>query len=116
MITVKPNNITITTEKNIITENTEENVTCDIYRVKPAPVDVYVTVEGSSTQQYGGNLDKIEEERNAAVLKMVVWITFTKSDNGKRMKCNVLWGEEDSAETYESDIMTLNITCEYYLS
>ena len=109
---MQPKNITIKTEKLTIAENEAENVTCVIYRVKPYPQDVYLIVEGNPTQHKDAVVP-IDEHRNAAIIEMVVLMTFTKSDNGMKMRCDVAWGENDNI--YSSDNVTLNITCKYIL-
>ena len=110
-IAVSPKNTHLVVEE-IISVETEAEVRCVIHRVTPPPVDIYIAVEGNSTQ-HRGEVKKIGEERNAAILEMVALATFTKTYNCMQMRCYVLWGQEDNKQIYESDDVQLNITCEY---
>ena len=112
-ITVQPKNITIITEKGTIAANEEEELKCVIYRVKPQPEDIYVSVEDSDYGPYRGDWNQVNTVRNAAVIEMTLFVIFTEADNGMTMRCNVVWG--DNVQEYTSEDMPLNITCEYYL-
>ena len=93
-----------------VKENTETSVECDANSANPASsVGMDLFIDGAKLNNIVPQVKERQGYDHGIVKTFVFKFTTDRSQNGKEVKCNLLWDQN----SFKERKVTLNITCEF---
>ena len=109
---VKPNGLDIDIGEPV-RENTKMSVECKANSANPASsVGMELFIDGAKQNNIASQVSETDGFNHGKVKTFVFKFTTDRNQNGKEVKCQLLWVQNNFKETKD----TLNITCECDIS